>query len=76
MDSCKCEGQVTISGCYGGFVPDEEPYENGKQEEVSSEIDAIIGSIDFYITATLCLACKKIYFWSDAGILVGIQEIE
>ena len=75
MNSCKCKGQITISGCFGGFVPDEEPYENGKREEVDSEVQAIIENIGFYITATLCLVCKKIYFWSDAGTCVGIQEI-
>ncbi len=73
---CKCNGQITISGCYGGFTADEEPYEAGKYEEVSDEIQNLIENIDFYLTATMCLTCKKIYFWSDTGICVGTSDIE
>ena len=72
---CECDKTITLSGSGCSFTPDEEPYENNIREYVTDEESTIIDNIYFHITATLCMKCKKVYFWDEDGISLGEQEI-
>ena len=72
---CKCDNVITLAGNGCCFREDEEPYGNNVIEEVTEEESTVISNIDFHVTATLCMKCKKVYFWGEDGSSLGEQEL-
>ena len=72
---CDCKNTITLGSGGCSFHPDEDPYQNGIIEDVTDEENSTIDDINFHMTATLCMKCKKVYFWSEDGISLGEQEI-
>jgi len=73
---CKCERQITIGSSGTMFEADQEPYKADEFVDVTDKEESIIVGLNFYMTATLCMKCKKVYFWSEDGKSIGIQKIE
>jgi len=71
---CECKNKITLQGNEYDFIEDEEPYENGKHEKVTEEESNTIQNITFYVSGSLCMKCKKVYFYNDNGLIIGIQD--
>ena len=71
----RCEHKNTISlGCRPiEFHADEEPYQNGKREEISNEDQDTIDEIEFYVSGNYCKDCKKTFLYDGNDNLFSVQ---
>ena len=74
---CSCNAKsITVSGAFGDWEADSEPYENGVYEDIEEEHQGWIDSLELHITATICTKCKEVVYYSEDGEIVGKDVVD
>ena len=76
LKECGCNAPViTLTGDYGYWQADEEPYENGVKAPLKEEHEYLVGEVEFSLAANICTKCKQVFFYSEDAGLIGIDKL-